>query len=1181
MTMRWNIMLAVMLGFVILAGSNSLALTHKFNIETGAWTNDALWYSGVPTAAVNELAIIGRSSEDITCTIGSGDSAVAYNFYVSRETASGDTTTLKINPEGRLDISGSALFGYTAGATGIVTVAGGILNCGLKDLSLGFLEGSYGILNVSSGSVTNNKLWVGRRTGTTKTTGEVNLSGGLIFSQGDTLVGAHAGCTGIVNQTGGTLNGGGNKLAIGNQGIGTVTLSGGTITNVKDVALGVSGGSDGTLEISGGTLSSIGSLTIGANTSSTGTLKIIGSAATINFLTAGKIFTDHGAATSTLEIVPDSGGISPINIAANVALNDIDLEVDFSDFDGHANSLVLIDFGGNCSGTFATTNILPSGWTCDVVYDNVGDEVRLDNIRSGETRFETVDGNWTNALRWTDGVPTATTDATVEKNGGITASIETGDDADAADLTVGDTTSGGITMTGGTLDVTSITLGAQASGSGSLSLSGNAALTVTADLSVGYNDAGELGSTNTMTITGSGATISAGDDLLIGNKSSLAFVADSGGVSTIVAADRMWLPTGSTLSVDLSNWDMSQPSLLLIDYDGGYTYGPTKIITPSGWSASFVNNTVDDKLYLTNIVATITRFNIGDGDWDASANWSPSVPTASQDAYIGKSGGITATIRAGMNALTDELHVGVEGNEGTLAIESGTLTIDATSYVGDDAAGIVNQSGGSVNGSGYGILLGQTAGVSGTYTLSGGSLTNVEIKVGEKGIGVFNLTNSVLFQASAASQIGHQVGSTGTVNQSGGTWDNAGKAFSLGVNGSGTYNLSSGVLTNLAGNPRVGGESGSHGTLNISGTGMLVNGPSPFYLAYEAGATGSVVQTGGTFDNGGRDLEIGSKGVGSYTLSAGIVTNLGIIHIGRLDGSQGTLTLNGNGKLIADNEINIGKDAGATGVVTVAGGTLAVAAAADIFVGRIGVGSLTVSSGSITNPDEIKVGHNAGGHGTFALSGTGDITMANHLSLGHLAGSTGVMTVAGGSLEFTSIDDDLIIGRLGVGTATVSGGTITNVRQVILGYLVGSSGTLEISGGELYMEDLFVGRQSSTNTLAIVGSTATISVSNDILSTAGSRNTWSFRPDSSGISTINVADDITLSGTLEIDLADYGEQTGSITLIDYNGTLNGSFTSTNILNSSASRVTVQYVDDPTDKIIVYIGLSPPTLFKFR
>ncbi len=143
-------------------------------------------------------------------------------------------------------------------------------------------------------------------------------------------------------------------------GDGTLIQTGG-ILNIAgddgDSAVKIGDSSPGTIRISGtATFNMTGdTIFIGYGNGGSGTLKITGSGATIN--TGG--LTTYSAATGTLSLVMDAGGISPINarFADNID-NKTDLVVNLDAYDGSGDiTITLMNIGGGqTQGMFAVAD---------------------------------------------------------------------------------------------------------------------------------------------------------------------------------------------------------------------------------------------------------------------------------------------------------------------------------------------------------------------------------------------------------------------------------------------------------------------------------------------------------------------------------------------------------------------------------------------------------------------------------------------------------------------------------------------------------------------------------------------------------------------------------------------------------------------------------------------------------
>jgi T5SS/PEP-CTERM-associated repeat protein len=116
------------------------------------------------------------------------------------------------------------------------------------------------------------------------------------------------------------------------------------------------------------------------------------------------------------------------------------------------------------------------------------------------------------------------------------------------------------------------------------------------------------------------------------------------------------------------------------------------------------------------------------------------------------------------------------------------------------------------------------------------------------------------------------------------------------------------------------GSNGS-GALNLGGSGAL-HSLNTWYVGYNAGSTGTVTQTGGTWDLGGAAGNIGSStgSVGSMTISGGVFTNAGSVNVG----SSGTGSLTISGGTFNSSRLYIAADSGSTGLVSVVGSTASI-----------------------------------------------------------------------------------------------------------------------------------------------------------------------------------------------------------------------------------------------------------------
>ncbi len=280
------------------------------------------------------------------------------------------------------------------------------------------------------------------------------------------------------------------------------------------------------------------------------------------------------------------------------------------------------------------------------------------------------------------------------------------------------------------------------------------------------------------------------------------------------------------------------------------------------------------------------------------------------------------------------------GSSGAYSLSGGTLGVEYVA-IGYSGSGNFTQTGGTHND--LALVLGSGAGSSGTYTLSGGTLSvnandgEVGELIGDFGIGNFTQTGGANSITNSGLTLATQVGSSGTYTLSGGTlsagfeeiglWGGpgtftqtggantlnyfysyyeggyyyVGNYLILGVVSSGAYTLSDGALSaayEYVGEWGMGVFAQSGGTNSLS---------EALELGYYAGATGTVWVTGGQLNVANGSIIVGNQGLGQMTVSGGTVT-------------VGSLIVNNN---INGPTINTNRFTLSGGVVNSAGTTIA------------------------------------------------------------------------------------------------------------------------------------------------------------------------------------------------------------------------------------------------------------------
>ena len=413
------------------------------------------------------------------------------------------------------------------------------------------------------------------------------------------------------------------------------------------------------------------------------------------------------------------------------------------------------------------------------------------------------------------------------------------------------------------------------------------------------------------------------------------------------------------------------------------------------------------------VASGITGFAQGSGSLNATGNLN-----------IGAAGdNRTGTVRVntiGTLAVSNELLIGDSQNStGNFLLESGTMTVNNKIFVGNNRG-------------------------TGTVTMSGGSLTKT---------------------GGDQTFVGRDNG-TGTLTQSGGTIAlNHDFYVGQGGGGNGTLNLSGSAVLNT-GRDFVIGREGGTGSLNMTGGTITKTGDEKFIIGHN-NATGTVVHSGGTINVNQNELYIGNENSGArgtYTLSgAGALNVANEVVVGRESGTGilnvdgGTMTTTGNGNMY------VGRRNG-TGTLNQTDGTIVVNK--EFGVGtrddnKIGTGTYNLSGGSIAVANNFFVGKEQGASGTMSMTG-GTLGTSESLRIGHNQ-ATGVFTQSGGTVN---VQNEVYIGNensgSSVGTYTLSGTGAVNVGNEVHIGRDNATGTLNLNGGTLMTKKLEGGNGSAT-----------------------------------------------------------------------------------------------------------------------
>ena len=644
------------------------------------------------------------------------------------------------------------------------------------------------------------------------------------------LVGYGGGKTGAFSMTGGTLTVAGvadapfpgSGIAVGdNGGSGRFSMSGGTINlgdgeNITNLSIGTSGGT-GAFTQSGGTVNLGTNFSVGAGLGSTGTYTLSG----------GAILNALPSTVSTIVYIGDNGGTGTLEIGGSA-------EVNFG-----AGSSLWIGGIGSAANSGSTGTVTQTGGTV-----NFGGNYFQLGGKAGDTGTYNLNGG-TLSIGGANGI----------RSGNGTANFNLG---------------GGILKVNGSDLTTTVRANL---GNGTVSTINTNGFNAT--FANGFAGTGGFAKTGVGALTLNGTT-------------SLQAASSVRGVLKVGAG------TGKTGTLNLSNALTVQVTTavgrLQIGVDGGtgtanFTNG-----------ASFV---IDD----TAAAGGWGTLDIGRGAGSTGVlNHSAGAVDVSGGALqIGYSGG-TGTYHLSGNATLEM------GDQSSLFIGSG-----------DGASGLLTIADNAAFTSDYQVFVGAGAGATGTITQSGGSVaftgttvwfgTNSDETITTQGTGIYNLqAGTLLFEGvSQGVRFGDSAGGTGEFNQSGGTVTLTNTTLRVGSHGS--YNQSGGVI-------EVGGT-------NLTGTGAYRFGGGTIKVVGSALTTGlnATLTTGKilTVDTNG----FGATFSGAFTGAGGLTkTGEGVLRLTGTSNYSGATTIS-NGTFRVDGvlsgtTITVGSGATLAGHGTVA-----------------------------------------------------------------------------------------------------------------------------------------------------------------------------------------------------------------------------------------------------------------------
>ena len=350
-----------------------------------------------------------------------------------------------------------------------------------------------------------------------------------------------------------------------------------------------------------------------------------------------------------------------------------------------------------------------------------------------------------------------------------------------------------------------------------------------------------------------------------------------------------------------------------------------------------------------------------DNDWFNILNWDPSGAPASADRLLVPSGSPSTTAA-----------VAASGG-GTIRVAGPAASASfGALYAGDTANGWLDVLQGAAVSSSQ-ASIGVSAGSAGMATVDGSDslwTNDQDLTIGDSGVGVLDIT-------TGGQVIVHQQMVVGDANGSRGTVTVTGSGSDLSIDGDLTVGLS------------------GRGTLTVSDGATLSSAHT--YFGRNTGSTGEVTLEGpDTFWTNADELRIGDKGAGVLIVrnGAGVANAAG--HIGSSDSgsvAEGSVIVEGTGSSWSSD--------------------------GDLWVGKVGPGTLQVLAGALVSNDNGEINGSAATASSAAVSGPDSMWTCSS-SLKVAAQHQGRLDVLDGAMV-SSDSGSIAEGASSQGTAKVQG----------------------------------------------------------------------------------------------------------------------------------------------------------------
>lgn len=444
---------------------------------------------------------------------------------------------------------------------------------------------------------------------------------------------------------------------------------------------------------------------------------------------------------------------------------------------------------------------------------------------------------------------------------------------------------------------------------------------------------------------------------------------------------------------------------------------------------------------VVNAAGTVTIGNAATGVGTAVVSGTEAVMTMGSTLQIGvnglgnfavSSGGSASTAQAVQMSVNagSESNIAVTGTRSRWTTGAVTLANQGTSTMSISAAGVMETAGNTVIGSGAsGVGKATITGTGSTWNITGG------LTVAGAGTGTLTVESDGALSVTGALALGNPAGNqVGTLNFNGGTITAGSFSRAVGAN----FNWTNGTML-------VNG-----GTFNNGGENLTINGAGLNDLpALRLG--GGAQSTAANLPN----LTIGSSRQGAVVVSGGSSFQTTTTSIGALDGSSGSLRVEGQNSLFSTTgDLGVGGSSSAAGGL----GGITIGIGGRVTTGSVlrlwGGGSITMNGGT------LRFNSLAANGGKFTFnSGIVEVSQnfnADAAALDSLVGSTRVL---GFGRKISTLTNSLNLqsnlnvtgGELAGNTLALTSGVIARFESAGTGNF--TAGVTNPAGARIYVTD--------------------------------------------------------------------------------------------------------------------------------